>query len=279
MKVIRFIFFLFILCFSIYYLNNYIIKDNINIENLLKTNKTKKLNNIFKLNNINSLLSIKTNINNTSNNYITKEEFIPTIYIYNTHQTEEYKETFYNIKPTVVTASNMIKEELETKNIYSIVEEKSIKKELNKRGLVYSNSYRISREFIEEIKQKYPSIKYFFDIHRDSVNKELSTVKIENKSYAKVMFIVTKKNVNYKENEKNVKIMEEYLNNNYKGILRNTYYQPLYVYNQDVNDKTFLIELGGPYNTLEEIYNTSLAISSAIEYLMEVNKWKKNLQN
>lgn len=279
MKVIRFIFFLFILCFSIYYLNNYIIKDNINIENLLKTNKTKKLNNIFKLNNINSLLSIKTNINNTSNNYITKEEFIPTIYIYNTHQTEEYKETFYNIKPTVVTASNMIKEELETKNIYSIVEEKSIKKELNKRGLVYSNSYRISREFIEEIKQKYPSIKYFFDIHRDSVNKELSTVKIENKSYAKVMFIVTKKNDNYKENEKNVKIMEEYLNNNYKGILRNTYYQPLYVYNQDVNDKTFLIELGGPYNTLEEIYNTSLAISSAIEYLMEVNKWKKNLQN
>lgn len=272
MKVIRFIFFLFILCFSIYYLNNYIIKDNINIENLLKTNKTKKINNIFKLNNINSLLSIKTNINNTSNNYITKEEFIPTIYIYNTHQTEEYKETFYNIKPTVVTASNMIKEELETKNIYSIVEEKSIKKELNKRGLVYSNSYRISREFIEEIKQKYPSIKYFFDIHRDSVNKELSTVKIENKSYAKVMFIVTKKNDNYKENEKNVKIMEEYLNNNYKGILRNTYYQPLYVYNQDVNDKTFLIELGGPYNTLEEIYNTSLAISSAIEYLMEVNK-------
>lgn len=272
MKVIRFIFFLFILCFSIYYLNNYIIKDNINIENLLKINKNKKLNNIFKLNNINSLLSIKTNINNSSNNSITKEEFIPTIYIYNTHQTEEYKETFYNIKPTVVTASNMIKEELETKNIYSIVEEKSIKKELNKRGLAYSNSYRISREFIEEVKQKYPSIIYFFDIHRDSVNKELSTVKIENKSYAKVMFIVAKKNDNYKENEKNVKIMEEYLNNNYKGILRNTYYQPLYAYNQDVNDKTFLIELGGPYNTLEEIYNTSLAISSAIEYLMEVNK-------
>lgn len=273
MKVIKFIFLIGILSYSIYYINN-----NFNIDNITKiTNINEKQNNTLNdminilnnkdINNISSLLSFKTSTSIKKEN---KEQvYLPKVYLYNTHQVEEYEETFYNIKPTVLTVSNMIKEELKNNNIYSLVEEKSIKNELVKRKLDYSYSYRISREYLEEIRKKYPTIAYFFDIHRDSINKKLSSVKIDDKSYAKVMFIVTKKNNNYKENEKNVKIMEEYLNNNYNGILRNTYYQPLYVYNQDINSTTFLIEVGGPYNNLEEIYNTSVALSNAITYLIK----------
>lgn len=273
MKVIKFIFLIGILSYSIYYINN-----NFNIDNITKiTNINEKQNNTLNdminilnnkdINNISSLLSFKTSTSIKKEN---KEQvYLPKVYLYNTHQVEEYEETFYNIKPTVLTVSNMIKEELKNNNIYSLVEEKSIKNELVKRKLDYSYSYRISREYLEEIRKKYPTITYFFDIHRDSINKKLSSVKIDDKSYAKVMFIVTKKNNNYKENEKNVKIMEEYLNNNYNGILRNTYYQPLYVYNQDINSTTFLIEVGGPYNNLEEIYNTSVALSNAITYLIK----------
>lgn len=273
MKVIKFIFLIGILSYSIYYINN-----NFNIDNITKiTNINEKQNNTLNdminilnnkdINNVSSLLSFKTSTSIKKEN---KEQvYLPKVYLYNTHQVEEYEETFYNIKPTVLTVSNMIKEELKNNNIYSLVEEKSIKNELVKRKLDYSYSYRISREYLEEIRKKYPTITYFFDIHRDSINKKLSSVKIDDKSYAKVMFIVTKKNNNYKENEKNVKIMEEYLNNNYNGILRNTYYQPLYVYNQDINSTTFLIEVGGPYNNLEEIYNTSVALSNAITYLIK----------
>lgn len=273
MKVIKFIFLIGILSYSIYYINN-----NFNIDNITKiTNINEKQNNTLNdminilnnkdINNVSSLLSFKTSTSIKKEN---KEQvYLPKVYLYNTHQVEEYEETFYNIKPTVLTVSNMIKEELKNNNIYSLVEEKSIKNELVKRKLDYSYSYRISREYLEEIRKKYPTITYFFDIHRDSINKKLSSVKIDDKSYAKVMFIVTKKNNNYKENEKNVKIMEEYLNNNYNGILRNTYYQPLYVYNQDLNSTTFLIEVGGPYNNLEEIYNTSVALSNAITYLIK----------
>lgn len=274
MKVIKFIFLMGILSYSIYYINN-----NLNINNITKiTNITEKQNNTINdminilndkdINNVSSLLSFKTSTSIKKEN---KEQkvYLPKVYLYNTHQVEEYEETFYNIKPTVLTVSNMIKEELKNNNIYSLVEEKSIKNELVKRKLDYSYSYRISREYLEETRKKYPTITYFFDIHRDSINKKLSSVKIDDKSYAKVMFIVTKKNNNYKENEKNVKIMEEYLNNNYNGILRNTYYQPLYVYNQDINSTTFLIEVGGPYNNLEEIYNTSVALSNAITYLIK----------
>ena len=274
MKVIKFIFLMGILSYSIYYINN-----NFNIDNITEiTNINEKQNNTINdminilnnkdINNVSSLLSFKTSTSIKKEN---KEQkvYLPKVYLYNTHQVEEYEETFYNIKPTVLTVSNMIKEELKNNNIYSLVEEKSIKNELVKRKLDYSYSYRISREYLEETRKKYPTITYFFDIHRDSINKKLSSVKIDDKSYAKVMFIVTKKNNNYKENEKNVKIMEEYLNNNYNGILRNTYYQPLYVYNQDINSTTFLIEVGGPYNTLEEIYNTSVALSNAITYLIK----------
>lgn len=274
MKVIKFIFLMGILSYSIYYINN-----NFNIDNITEiTNINEKQNNTINdminilndkdINNVSSLLSFKTSTSIKKEN---KEQkvYLPKVYLYNTHQVEEYEETFYNIKPTVLTVSNMIKEELKNNNIYSLVEEKSIKNELVKRKLDYSYSYRISREYLEETRKKYPTITYFFDIHRDSINKKLSSVKIDDKSYAKVMFIVTKKNNNYKENEKNVKIMEEYLNNNYNGILRNTYYQPLYVYNQDINSTTFLIEVGGPYNNLEEIYNTSVALSNAITYLIK----------
>jgi len=160
----------------------------------------------------------------------------------------------------------MLKEELLEDEIISIVEENSIKKGLDKYNYDYSGSYEISLKYLKEKKKKYKTLKYYFDIHRDSVKGEYSRVTINNKSYAKVMFLVGKNHSKYKENVKNIKIMEEYLNKHYKGILRNTYYQPLYAYNQDYSNTMFLIEVGGVDNTLEELYNSSKALADAISY-------------
>ena len=63
--------------------------------------------------------------------------------------------------------------------------------------------------------------------------------------------------------------MEGYLNKHYPGLLRNTYYQKHSAFNQFYSEKMFLIELGGPDNTLEEIYNTTVSLSKAIKYYVE----------
>ena len=45
---------------------------------------------------------------------------------------------------------------------------------------------------------EYPSLNYFIDIHRDSLTKDKTTVVIDDKEYAKVLFIVGLENKNYK---------------------------------------------------------------------------------
>ena len=66
--------------------------------------------------------------------------------------------------------------------------------------------------------------------------------------------------------------LEKYLNKHYKGLLRSTYYQPNSTFYQDYDSNMFLVELGGPDNTLEEIYNSAVALSKAIKYYVDENK-------
>lgn len=209
-------------------------------------------------NSSNQISSLKTENNSVK----------PLIYFFNTHQTEEYGSNFYSITPTVVTVSEMLKEELLEDKINSLVEDKSIKEGLDRYGYDYSYSYRISLEYLKEKKSKFSSLEYFFDIHRDSVKGDLARTTINGKTYAKIMFLLGKNHDNYKANLQNIKIMEKYLNENYPGILRDTYIQKLYSYNQEYSSKMFLVEVGGVDNTLEELYNTSIALGDAISYFV-----------
>ena len=208
-------------------------------------------------------------------NPVTKEEqdqikkTKPTIYIYNTHQTESYnaiETNIYNFTPTVQTASYMLQDELIKYNINSVVEETNIKNILNTRKWEYSYSYRITKELMEQKYKDNPSLEIFIDIHRDSISKEQSTIKINNKNYAKIMFLIGNKRSNLDENLKIVKQLELELEKNNPGITRKTYYKD-YTYNQDFNNKTFLIELGGDKNTIEEVYNSIVALAKAISTL------------
>ena len=75
----------------------------------------------------------------------------------------------------------------------------------------------------KEIKEKYPSIIYFIDLHRDGIDKSLSTVTINNKTYAKMMFLLGMKHSNSNKNLEVVTKLNNYLNDNYKGLMRNIY--------------------------------------------------------
>ena len=279
MNRVKILFCLFLLVLSLIYVCDYFKKIDI-ISFLLSDDKKSVVLSSVTSNNVNTKFSSSTDISN--NKLINKGEvnnktnidLDPIIYIYNTHETEEYKSNFYNITPTVKTVSNIMKDELLKLDINSVVETKSVQKEVNKRGLDYPGTYTVSLEYLKARRGKIPSLKYFFDMHRDSVVGDAARVSISNKKYATVMFLVGTKNQYYKRNLKGIRVMEKYLNKHYEGLLRSTYYQPNSTFYQDYDSNMFLVELGGPDNTLEEIYNSTVALSKAIKYYVEVDNEK-----
>lgn len=203
------------------------------------------------------------------NNIEENKEALPIVYIYNTHQKEKYaslKEI--NINYTVMDASFYLQKKLKEYGIESIVETASIQDVLNTNNWNYASSYKVSKMFMDKRKQDNTSLKYYFDIHRDSVNKDISTVLINGKKYARTMFLLGLENESYQNNEKNIVRLEEWLNNNYKGLSRGIYKKKGKgvngIYNQDFSENCFLIEVGGEENTHEEVENTIDVIAKMI---------------
>ncbi len=204
----------------------------------------------------------------------------PLVYLYNSHQTEEYAPSNFiefSINPTVMMVDYILEDIFNKDNFKTIVEERSIKEVLNKNSWNYNYSYIASRSFMEDTYLNNPTLKYFIDVHRDSLTKDKTTVTINDKSYAKILFLVGLENANFIENlsfiEKiNEKIDEKYPNLS-KGILQKS--GPLVngIYNQDFSKYTILIEVGGMENTPNEVLNTSLAFA---ECFLEVIKTEES---
>lgn len=230
-------------------------------------------------NNLSNVDNFKYEENNTSyiedpNPLIVKN---PIVYIYNTHQTEEYsiKNPFdYSVKPNVMMASYILREKLNKLGIPSIVETANIKDYLKNNKLNYSYSYIASRHFIEEIMKKHNSIKYFIDIHRDSIGIDKSLYVKKNKKYARILFIVGLDHKNYKDNLKTVTDINEMIEKDYlgisRGISKKTGPNVNGIYNQDISKNVILIEIGGLENEIEEVYNTIEVLSEYIaKYIKE----------
>lgn len=195
----------------------------------------------------------------------------PIVYIYNTHQSEKYtlnNSEPYNIIPTVMTTSYMLKEKLSEYNIESIVEESSVNEVLKKNNWKYASSYKVTRTFLEKAKKEYPSLKFYIDVHRDSVKRSITTKEINNVSYARVMFILGLENENYEKNSKVIEYLNNEIEKKYPGLSRGIYKKKgpgvNGVYNQDFSENCILIEFGGSYNTIDEVYNTVEAIGQIL---------------
>ena len=205
----------------------------------------------------------------------------PLVYIYNTHQLEEYAVSSaqpYNITPTVMMVSYILREKLNDRGIPSIVEERDVKAVLTKNKWSYAASYRVTRNFMQDAKQKNPTLQYFIDIHRDSVSKSISTAVINDKSFAKILFIVGLDHKEYKHNLAITTRLNEILETNYPGISRGIYKKSGTgvngIYNQDISPNAILIEVGGEKNLIDEVFNTTEAIAKALSIYIGEKRWK-----
>ena len=230
-------------------------------------------------NNYKGLVNKTNNSNKEEVNTVVKNENIidnvpvidknkPLVYIYNTHQSEEYSMnnlSIHNIKPTVLLASYMLEEKLEKYGINTIVEDANISELLRVNNWNYASSYIVTKMLMTNAKNDNPSLTYFIDLHRDSVPYDKTTAVINGKSYAKVLFLLGLENPKYKESRVVISRLNEIINNKYPGISKGIYEKGGAgvngVYNQDFSSRCILIEVGGVDNTIEEVSNTIDAIA------------------
>lgn len=215
--------------------------------------------------------------NNVQTQFLYAENDIPRVYIYNSHQGENYSYEYleeYNIIPNVLMASNMLKDKLENLNISTIVEESNILEYMEENNLNHAGSYIASRHFLESAINKYGSVELFIDLHRDAATHSVTHTVINGKDCAKILFVIGLEYETYQENLKIVTDINNIILEKYptltRGIMKKEGYGVNGVYNQDLSNNVILLEVGGHENNIDEINNTLEIIAEVIgEYLNE----------
>lgn len=207
-------------------------------------------------------------ISNPSDNQVSN----PEVYIYNTHQLETYSKSGLensSVTPNIMMTSYLLSEKLNKLGVPSMVEDTNISEFIKISNLDTSEPYEVTRIFINNVKSKYPSLKYFIDIHRDSVSKDISTCQINGKNYARILFVVGTTNPSYADNEKIASKLDEISDNLYPCMSRGIYKKETkgwnIVYNQDLSSNAMLIEVGAKENTIDEVLNTVDALSNVLK--------------
>lgn len=226
--------------------------------------------------------AITTLEKHNSSSIVNKQE--PLIYIYHSHNHESF-----NFDPKVrdshdathqskniTLVGERLSEALNQKNIATIHENRDTMGTIKERGLTFSQSYSVSREFLEENLEKRPSIKMVFDVHRDSLQGNITTINIDGKNYAKISFIISEFHSRYKENLKFAQKLHEKLEEKYpglsSGIFSKDFSETNNTYNQDVFNESVLMNIGGVDNTFEEVNRTVDVFAEVIEEIIKTEK-------
>lgn len=192
------------------------------------------------------------------------------VYIYHTHSWESFlplingakvpdDATSTNNKINVVAVGTRLSQDLINKGIGVEHDTSNMGAELKGKNWNYNNSYSLSREHVQEAMTGDRDVKFLIDIHRDSQRKAITTTTINDKKYARIDIIVGKENQNYKENLNYAKELNSLLEKLYPGLSRGVFIKSKSdgngIYNQDLSNRSILLEFGGVDNNLEELYN------------------------
>ncbi len=186
-----------------------------------------------------------------------------TVYIYNTHQSEEYEGG-----ETVMDAAAVLGNELEERGIHVVLETANFAEYLKAKGLDYNASYEASRNFMNDALVNYGGFDLIIDLHRDAIPREVSYLKANGKTYAKMMPVIGGLSKNADVIKKNSSTLSDIIDSKVHGIMRSTMVREAY-YNQSVSDRMMLIECGGDVNPFDEVKNSMEILADGIyDYLM-----------
>ena len=208
--------------------------------------------------------------NQTENKIILKDKlklssYKYKVYLYNTHDLEQYKDFIQNIKISVGNASLLLSNNLKSIGIDAIVEKQKVS-DLTNNDL--SKSFDISKTLIENIIQS-ENIDLFIDLHRDDEKKEVTTLELNGKKYAKVKFVVGRKNKNYMLNYNLTELINRKIKEKYPDLTRGIVLNDNYTYNQELSEKIIFINIGGYENDIVEVKNTIDLLGPIIKEVLD----------
>lgn len=181
------------------------------------------------------------------------------IYIYNTHQYEEYASN------NVMDAADYLAKQLESLGYEVVVEKADFEAYRLQVGDTGQSRYPTSRIFMEQQLATYGSFDLIIDLHRDSISKELSTANVNGVSYAKMMMVIGLASSNATEVANRSTIIHEEVDQIANGVMRSDFKRESGTYNQQYAENMVLIECGGPENTYEEVTHSMDLLAQAID--------------
>lgn len=183
------------------------------------------------------------------------------IYIYNTHQGEKYATN------SVKEGSKYLMQLLQQRGYEVNYETTDFELYKTQNHIDYAYSYTVSKKYLTNALQEHGTYDLVIDFHRDSISKELSTITVDQKNYAKLMFVVGKGSSHYEQVNACCEQLSSMLNRKIPSICRGVYLKQS-DYNQGVTDNMVLIEVGANENTYEEVTNSLNILAMVIdEYL------------
>lgn len=208
--------------------------------------------------------------NQTENKIILKDKlklssYKYKVYLYNTHDLEQYKDFIQNIKINVGNASLLLSNNLKSIGIDVIVEKQKVSDLTNND---VSKSFDTSKILIENIIQN-ENIDLFIDLHRDDEKKEVTTLELNGKKYAKVKFVVGRKNKNYMLNYNLTELINRKIKEKYPDLTRGIVLNDNYTYNQELSEKIIFINIGGYENDIVEVKNTIDLLGPIIKEVLD----------
>ncbi len=187
----------------------------------------------------------------------------PSVLIVHTHTTESYTPSpSYNYTPTetdrtldsrfnMVAVGEVIYEKLSQKGI-NVIHDKTVNDYPS-----YSQSYSKSLKLVKSYVEKYPSIKFVIDVHRDAVSSgKVGTVTDFDKKSAQVMLVIGTNSSgldhpNWQNNLSFALKLQHSMNKSFPSLAR-----PINLrkerFNQHLAPYAFILEVGTNGNTLDE---------------------------
>ncbi|SDC93854.1 stage II sporulation protein P [Paenibacillus sp. UNCCL117] len=206
------------------------------------------------------------------------------VYIYHTHNRESWKNVASQTKGASVDDRNVnitlvgkqVGAELQRRGISALAAQDDFAERLAEKKLGYAHSYAESRKAVQAAAKANPSLGYFFDIHRDGeVPKAQTTVTLNGKTYARLLFVIGTGHANYKQNKKLAEALNSRLEKKYPGLSRGVLLKDAEhgdgEYNQSLSPGSLLLEFGSANNTLQESLRTAEAFAEVFADYYEAN--------
>ncbi|NLX91940.1 MAG: stage II sporulation protein P [Firmicutes bacterium] len=191
----------------------------------------------------------------------------PLILIYHTHATESFMpfsgEAFStDMEKTVVALGNYLTEILQEQYGIPVLHHCEVF------DIPRRSAYEKARPSVEKILAENPGIEVVLDLHRDGVSRNITTTSIDGRQTGRVLFVLGSKHQGWNNNLRFALFLQDALEEVKPGLSRGIRKQP-FVYNQNLHQRSLIVEIGGHENSMEEVKRTIPYLAEALASILQ----------